>query len=140
MSQGPLTDEERRDWLRLARAENVGPVAFRYLIDTFGEPARAIGALPRMAERAGRALPPRVPSPAEAERELAAGAAIGARLLCSGEPAFPHPGHRFYFHWLYFATLLGLGGIWFFVFCAELKKRPLLPINDPFLAEAVAHE
>jgi DNA processing protein len=89
MVQSPLTDEERRDWLRLARAENVGPVAFRYLLDTFGEPARAIGALPRMAERAGRALPPRVPSPAETERELAAGAAIGARLLCAGEPAFP---------------------------------------------------
>ena len=52
-----LDDEERRDWLRLARAENVGPVAFRYLIETYGEPARAIGALPRMAERAGRARP-----------------------------------------------------------------------------------
>jgi DNA processing protein len=84
-----LTDEERRDWLRLARAESVGPVAFRYLIETYGEAAKAIGALPRMAERAGRAQPPRVPTPAEAERELAAGAAIGARLLCACEPAFP---------------------------------------------------
>ncbi|MDR3514051.1 MAG: DNA-processing protein DprA, partial [Caulobacteraceae bacterium] len=33
--------------------------------------------------------PPRVPSPAEAERELAAGTAIGAKLLCAGEAAFP---------------------------------------------------
>ena len=89
MPQGRLTDEERRDWLRLTRAENVGPVAFRYLIETYGEPAKAIGALPRLAERAGRALPPRVPTPAEAERELAAGAAIGAQLLCAGEAAFP---------------------------------------------------
>jgi DNA processing protein len=84
-----LSDPERRDWLRLARAETVGPVAFRYLIETYGDPARAIGALPRLAERAGRAVPPRVPSPAEAERELQAGAALGARLLCSGESAFP---------------------------------------------------
>jgi hypothetical protein len=61
-------------------------------------------------------------------------------LFWQTEPAFPHPGHRFYFHWLYIATLLAVGGIWFFAFCAELKKRPLLPINDPFLAEAVAHE
>ena len=45
MHPGALSDEERRDWLRLARAENVGPVAFRYLMETFGEPARAIGAL-----------------------------------------------------------------------------------------------
>ena len=89
MTQARLTDDQRRDWLRLARTENVGPVAFRYLIQTYGEAAKAIGALPRMAERAGRAQPPRVPSPAEIDRELAAGAAIGAKLLCAGEPAFP---------------------------------------------------
>jgi DNA processing protein len=89
VSAARLSDEARRDWLRLARTENVGPVAFRYLIDTYGEPARAIGALPRMAERAGRAQPPRVPTPAEAQRELDAGAALGARLICSGEAAFP---------------------------------------------------
>jgi DNA processing protein len=84
-----LSDAERRDWLRLARTETVGPVAFRYLIDTYGDAARAIGALPRMAERAGRAVPPRVPSPAEAQREIDAGLALGARLLCSCESAFP---------------------------------------------------
>jgi hypothetical protein len=61
-------------------------------------------------------------------------------LFWQTEPAFPHPGGRFYFHWLYIATVLAVGGIWLFAFCAELKKRPLLPINDPFLAEAVAHE
>ena len=84
-----LSDPERRDWLRLARTETVGPVAFRYLIQTYGDPARAIGALPRLAERAGRASPPRVPSPAEIQRELDAGGAKGARLLCSCESAFP---------------------------------------------------
>ena len=40
----------------------------------------------------------------------------------------------------FLTTLLALGGIWLWAFCAELKKRPLLPINDPFLAEAIAHE
>jgi DNA processing protein len=84
-----LSDPERRDWLRLARAETIGPVAFRYLIETYGDAARAIGALPRLAERAGRAAPPRVPSPAETQRELDAGEALGARLLCSCEAAFP---------------------------------------------------
>ena len=84
-----LTDPERRDWLRLARTETVGPVAFRYLIETYGDAARAIGALPRLAERAGRAQPPRVPSPAETERELEAGAKLGAKLLCCAEDAFP---------------------------------------------------
>ena len=44
MARVPLSDEQRRDWLRLTRAESVGPVAFRYLIETYGEPAKAIGA------------------------------------------------------------------------------------------------
>jgi DNA processing protein len=89
MTAGRLSDEARRDWLRLCRAENVGPVAFRYLIGAYGDAAQAIAALPSLAERAGRARPPRVPSPAEAQRELDAGAALGARLLCAGEAAFP---------------------------------------------------
>ena len=85
-----LTDAQRLDWLRLSRAESVGPVAFRYLIETHGDAAKAIAALPGLALRAGRAQPPRIPPPAEAEKELAAGARIGARLLGSGEAAFPH--------------------------------------------------
>jgi hypothetical protein len=60
-------------------------------------------------------------------------------LYWQAEPAF-HPDNRFYFHWLFPATLLAVGGIWLYAFCAELKKRPLLPVNDPFLAEAVGHE
>ncbi len=86
---GRLTDDGRLAWLRLARSEGVGPVAFRYLLQVHGDAARALAALPRMAERAGRAAAPRIPTPAEAQRELDAGAALGARLLCAGEPAFP---------------------------------------------------
>ncbi len=84
-----LTDAERCDWLRLARAETVGPTAFRYLIQTYGDAASAIGALPRLAERAGRATPPRVPTPTEAAHEIETGIAKGAKLLCSCENAFP---------------------------------------------------
>ncbi len=54
------------------------------------------------------------------------------------EPAF-HQG-TFYFHWLHLAALLAVGGLWLAAFLAELKKRPLLPINDPYLPEALAHE
>ena len=84
-----LGDDQRRDWLRLARAENVGPVAFRYLIEAYGEPAKAIAALPDLANRAGRARPPRIPTIQEAERELEAGYALGGKLICACEPAFP---------------------------------------------------
>ena len=89
MARVRLSDDQRRDWLRLARAETVGPVAFRYLLQTYGDAGNAIAALPHLAQRAGRSHPPRLPTPAEVQRELDAGATLGATLLCAGEPAFP---------------------------------------------------
>jgi hypothetical protein len=50
-------------------------------------------------------------------------------------PALSH-GH-FSPHWLDFATLLAVGGVWAAVFIQQLKKRPLLPIHDPYLEEAL---
>ncbi|WP_337186114.1 DNA-processing protein DprA [Phenylobacterium sp.] len=85
-----LTDAQRRDWLRLARSENVGPVAFDQLLGRFGEASLALAALPDLARRGGRASPLRPASEAAADSELAAGAALGARLIASCEPDFPH--------------------------------------------------
>jgi len=48
--------------------------------------------------------------------------------------------HGLAFHWLDLATILAIGGVWVAVFARELGKRPLLPINDPFLAEAMTDE
>ena len=86
-----LSDAQRRDWLRLARTENVGPVTFAQLIARFGEPSLALAALPDLARRGGRMASLKIPSVAEAERELAAGEALGARMLAACEPAFPLP-------------------------------------------------
>lgn len=83
-----LTDAQRRDWLRLARTENVGPVTFDQLIQRFGEPALALAALPDLARRGGRSHI-RIPTEAQAEDELAAGAALEARLIASCEPDSP---------------------------------------------------
>ena len=85
------TAETRRDWLRLARTENVGAVTFEALIQRFGDAATAIEALPELARRGGRARPPKTPTLAEADRELAAGDALGAKLLINRETAFPRP-------------------------------------------------
>jgi hypothetical protein len=39
------------------------------------------------------------------------------------------------------AAVLGLGGIWLWFFAMQLKQRPLLPLGEPKLAEAIAsHE
>lgn len=87
----PLTEAARRDWLRLARTENVGPVTFTQLIGRYGEASVALAALPDLARRGGRVSPLGVPPLAEITRELEAGAKLGARLIASCEVDFPGP-------------------------------------------------
>ena len=84
-----LSEAQRRDWLRLARTENVGAVTFDQLIGRYGEASLALAALPDLARRGGRAGL-RIASVAQADRELADGEALGARLIASCEPDFPH--------------------------------------------------
>jgi hypothetical protein len=59
-------------------------------------------------------------------------------LFWQVEPGFEEQAPAFY--WLYAAAPLAVGGLWLWLFLGELKKRPLLPINDPDLPEALAHE
>jgi DNA processing protein len=84
-----ISDAGRRDWLRLARSENVGPVTFDQLVRRYGDATRALAALPELSRRGGRAAALRIPSPDDAEREIAAGEALGARLIAACEPDFP---------------------------------------------------
>src|SRR5215467_13797040 len=84
-----LNPAEKLDWLRLIRSENVGPVTFYQLLARFGSAAPALDALPEIARRGGRRSPLAVFSKAAAERELAALAQIGARLVSWGEPDYP---------------------------------------------------
>jgi hypothetical protein len=44
---------------------------------------------------------------------------------------------RFHLSWMDLVAPLGLGGIWLWFFIWQLKKRPLVPFNDPQLAEAI---
>jgi DNA processing protein len=82
-----LSDAERREWLKLARTDNVGPVTFEQLISRFGTAAKALAAIPDLSRRGGRSLT--VASEAAVDKELADGAALGGRLICACEPAFP---------------------------------------------------
>jgi len=82
-----LSDEQRLAWLRLIRSENVGPVTFRELINRFGSASAALEAVPGLAQRGGRRV--RIVPAAEAEKELRAAEAIGARLVALGEPDYP---------------------------------------------------
>lgn len=88
MIQG-LSDGERRDWLRLARTENVGPVTFDQLIQRFGKAGKALAALPDLARRGGRTGALKSPTEAQVDKELADGERLGARLIASCERDFP---------------------------------------------------
>ena len=59
-------------------------------------------------------------------------------LFWQVEPAFHEKNPGFY--WLYLAAPIGIGGVWFWFFLYQIRKRPILPFNDPFLPEAIAHE
>src|SRR2546430_16364796 len=87
LPQAPLDAAQRLACLRLIRSDNIGPVTFRELINHFGSAAAALDAVPDLAKRGGRQI--RVQSIADAERELAAAARIGARLVAIGEPEDP---------------------------------------------------
>jgi len=84
-----LTEEQRIDWLRLIRADNVGPRTFRSLVNHFGGAGAALAALPDLARRGGANRPTRIPSRAEAERELKAARALGVLYVALGEPDYP---------------------------------------------------
>ena len=84
-----FTDEQRFDWLRLIRSENVGPRTFRALLNNCGGARAALEALPELARRGGAARPIRVASADEIERELAVARKLGVRFVALGEPAYP---------------------------------------------------
>ncbi len=41
--------------------------------------------------------------------------------------------------WLDFVTPIAIGGLWLAYFLFQLEKRPLIPVNDPHLEEALLH-
>lgn len=84
----PLSPSERLACLRLIRSANVGPVAFRELINQFGGAAAALAALPELQRRGGARAPQICPK-GRAEAELEAAGQIGAVPLFTIEPGYP---------------------------------------------------
>ncbi|HEY6578426.1 MAG TPA: DNA-processing protein DprA [Rhizomicrobium sp.] len=84
-----LSHLERRAWLRLARARNVGPVTFAALIGRYRSASAALRELPRLACRGGAAGDVKIPGEDDAERELESLDRAGGRLIASIEADFP---------------------------------------------------
>jgi DNA processing protein len=84
-----LTDEQRLDWLRLIRSQNVGPRTFRALINHFGGARAAIEALPGLARRGGGHAAPQIYSREEAMREIESARKLGVSFVAIGEADYP---------------------------------------------------
>ena len=80
-----LSFTERRDWLRLIRTQNVGPVSFRDLINRYGDATAALEALPTLI----RKKPIHPPRPDQVEAEMDYAEQIGVKLICAIEPDYP---------------------------------------------------
>ena len=80
-----LSFTERRDWLRLIRTQNVGPVSFRDLVNRYGDASAALDALPSLIRKKDI----RPPRPEQVEAEMDYAQKIGVRLICAIEPEYP---------------------------------------------------
>lgn len=85
----PLTDEQRLNWLRLIRSDNVGPATFRDLINHFRSASAAIDALPELISKGGSAGKIKIASFDQAEREIEYAAKNNAKFIGMGEPDYP---------------------------------------------------
>jgi DNA processing protein len=84
-----LSDEERLNWLRLIRSDNVGPRTFAWLLRQYGGARSAIDALPELSRRGGASRAIRVYPRADAEREMEAARKLGVALVGIREDTYP---------------------------------------------------
>jgi DNA processing protein len=84
-----LTEDQRIDWLRLIRSDNIGPRTFRELIAHYGGARAALAALPRLARRGGAVGSARIATRQDAATELKAAQARGITFVALGEPDYP---------------------------------------------------
>lgn len=84
-----LSEAEKRDWLRLIRSDNIGPVTFHNIIRYYGSAAKAIEALPGVAKRSRGRRPIKWPP---GSLSIANGMhlrKVGATFVAWGEAEYP---------------------------------------------------
>ncbi|MGI8494658.1 MAG: hypothetical protein ACR2L1_05005 [Pyrinomonadaceae bacterium] len=66
---------------------------------------------------------------------------VDTYYLIGPSPMIGSGEHSMTFHvsWMDFVAPIAVGGIWLWWFFGELLKRPLVPVNDPYLENAIAH-
>lgn len=86
-----LDERERLDWLQLIRTPNIGPITFHQLIARYGSAEDALGALPDLSSKAGRARPLIAANRNATEAELDVAFAHDTRVIAFCEDDYPAP-------------------------------------------------
>ena len=84
-----FNDDDRRDWLRLMRSENVGPATFWKLLDHFGTAKKALAAIPDMAHQGGKTKHIRICTDPEIDTEFHQARKLGAKFIFACEDLYP---------------------------------------------------
>lgn len=90
-TQAALSIEEKLNWLRLFRTENVGPITFYKLVEFYGSASSALNALPELAKKGGRKKPLKAPPQSDINREYEALQKLGGDIICAHEKNYPIP-------------------------------------------------
>lgn len=85
----PLSENEKLDWLRLSRTENVGPITFYRLVERYGSAGEALEALPELSKRGGRKKPLKAPPESEVQKEYDALRNMGGEIVTAACEIYP---------------------------------------------------
>jgi len=80
---------EKLQWLRLTRSDNVGPITFYKLLEQFGTAQAALDALPELAKRGGAKRVLKACPMAQVERELEALDSLDGVIITRAEDSYP---------------------------------------------------
>ena len=89
VSCSELSPDEKLNWLRLIRTENVGPITFYKLVDYYGSATKALEALPDLSKKGGRQKPLQAPPLSIIEKELENLQKRGGGIICAAQKAYP---------------------------------------------------
>lgn len=84
-----LSQDEKLNWLRLSRTENVGPITFYRLVERYGSAEKALEALPELSRRGGRKKPLKAPDQSDVEKEYDLLRNMGGDIVTAVCPEYP---------------------------------------------------
>lgn len=85
-----ISDEDRMNWIRLARTPFIGPITFQKLCKKFGNPTEVLYQASRLPELIRLFANHSLPSVATIQREINETQKNGGQILLLDQPEYPH--------------------------------------------------